>query len=202
MVWMTGGAPSLARSRRIVVLTVVVNGSACSSQTRSRSSSAETTRAAGVERDVTAAQGGGQRRGATAAESADAGRELGEVEWLGQVVVGAEPESVDPFGDGAGRGQHQHPGLGALSRQPPAYLIAVYSGQVPVQHHHVVAGEGQMLESVIPVEDDVDRHSFPAKSCPDRCGQDFEVFDDQHSHDLIMILLRGRTSARLQGEAT
>ena len=43
---MTGGSPSLARSRRIVVLTAVVNGSAASSQTRSSSSSAETTRPA------------------------------------------------------------------------------------------------------------------------------------------------------------
>ena len=47
---MTGGSPSLARSRRIVVLTAVVNGSAASSQTRSSSSSAETTRPAAASR--------------------------------------------------------------------------------------------------------------------------------------------------------
>ena len=46
---MTGGSPSLARSRRMVVLTAVVNGSAASSQTRSSSSSAETTRPGGGE---------------------------------------------------------------------------------------------------------------------------------------------------------
>ena len=34
---MTGGSPSLPRSRRTVVFTVVVNGSAASSQTRSSS---------------------------------------------------------------------------------------------------------------------------------------------------------------------
>src|SRR5450755_1901474 len=49
-VWMTGGSPSLARSRRIAVLTAVVKGSAASSQTRSSSSSAETTRPAEASR--------------------------------------------------------------------------------------------------------------------------------------------------------
>ena len=37
---MIGGSPSLARSRLMVILTVVVNGSAVSSHTRSSSSSA------------------------------------------------------------------------------------------------------------------------------------------------------------------
>jgi ABC-type transport system involved in multi-copper enzyme maturation permease subunit len=44
MVSTTGGSPSLARSRRIVDFTAVVNGSAISSHTRSSSCSAETTR--------------------------------------------------------------------------------------------------------------------------------------------------------------
>ena len=47
---MTGGSPSLARSRRIVCLTAVVKGSAASSQTRSSNSSAETTRPADASR--------------------------------------------------------------------------------------------------------------------------------------------------------
>ena len=85
--------------------------------------------------------------------------------------------------------------------QPPAYLVAVHSGQVPVQHHDVVTGHGQMLERVVPVEDDVDRHAFPAQPGADRLGQDLEVFDDQHSHDLFMILLRGGCPAT-RGEAT
>src|ERR1700733_14939121 len=41
---MTGGSPSLRRSRLIVTLTALVNGSAISSQARSSSSSADTTR--------------------------------------------------------------------------------------------------------------------------------------------------------------
>jgi putative ABC transport system permease protein len=44
MVSMTGGSPSLRRSRLTVTLTAVVNGSAISSHARSSSSSADTTR--------------------------------------------------------------------------------------------------------------------------------------------------------------
>src|ERR1700730_16375668 len=47
---MTGGSPSLPRSRRMVCLTAVVNGSAAESQTCSSSSSAETTRPARASR--------------------------------------------------------------------------------------------------------------------------------------------------------
>jgi hypothetical protein len=57
------------------------------------------------------------------------------------------------------------------------------------------------LECGVPVENDVDRHAFTAQTGPDRLGQDFEVFNYQHSHDLFMIFLRGERPAQ-QGEAT
>ena len=153
--------------------------------------------AARVERHVAALERGGQRRGGAAAKSADARGQLGEVERLGQVVVGAQPEAVHPVLDRAGRGQHQDPARRPVGRQPPAYLVAVHSGQVPVQHHDVIAGDGQMLERVVPVENDVDGHALAAKPGPDRLGQDLEVFNYQHSHDLFMILPR-RAAARLR----
>jgi hypothetical protein len=34
-------------------------------------------------------------------------------------------------------------------------------------------------------------HALAAQSGPDRAGQDFEVFNDQHSHDLLVALLDG-----------
>jgi hypothetical protein len=39
-------------------------------------------------------------------QGADAGDQFGEIERLGQVVVGAEAESLHAVPDGAGRGQH------------------------------------------------------------------------------------------------
>jgi hypothetical protein len=41
-----------------------------------------------------------------------------------------------------------------------------------------------MTEGVVPVEDDVDRHTLAAKAGPDRAGKDLEILDDQNSHEL------------------
>ena len=65
--------------------------------------------AAGVELDVAVVQQRGQRLGGAAAEGADPGGQLGEVEGLGQVVVGAQAEAFHPVAEAAGRGQHQDP---------------------------------------------------------------------------------------------
>ncbi len=70
----------------------------------------------------------------------------------------------------------------------------MHSGQVPVQHHHVVAGDREVLERGVPVQNDVDGHALAPKPGPDRLGQDFEVFNYQHSHDLLMILVCGEAT--------
>jgi hypothetical protein len=59
-----------------------------------------------------------------------------------------------------------------------------------------------MLERGVPVENDVDGHAFPAKPGADRLGQDLEVFNYQHSHDLFVILLRGGCPANRRGYVT
>jgi hypothetical protein len=38
----------------------------------------------------------------------------------------------------------------------------VGAGQVAIQHDHVVAGYGQVVQRTGAVEDDVDRHALPA----------------------------------------
>jgi hypothetical protein len=153
---------------------------------------------AGVEGHLTAFERRGQRGGGAAAKSTHAGHELGEVKGLRQVAVGAQPEAVHPLSDGTGRSQHQHPAPGPPGHGPSADFVAAGSGQVPVQHHDVIAGDGQMVERAVPVEDHVDRHALPAQSGPDRRGQDLEIFNDQHSHDLLVILLDSLGSAQLR----
>ena len=133
---MMSGSPSLRRSRPMVTWTVLVKGSAFSSQAWARRSSA--LRAAGrgfqqgfehgellgrevelppvagdgaaqrVELDPGGAQDAGPGGGLAAGQGADAQHEFGEVEGLGQVVVGAEAEAGDPVGGGAGGGEHEH----------------------------------------------------------------------------------------------
>ena len=183
---MTGGSPSLARNLLTVTLTVPVNGSAISSHTPvSRSPTVSTRPDAASRRSRTAnsfgeaqglpGPGGGAagriddevavdqdgragRRGA-AAERLDPGHQLGEGERLGQVVVRADRESLDPVADRPRGGQHQHPAVAGPGGDLAADLVAGHAGQVPVQHHDVIRGPGEVVEGVLPVERDVDGHS-------------------------------------------
>ena len=61
----------------------------------------------GVEFYACGAEDPGLGGGLAAGQGADAQDELGEVEGLGEVVVGAEVKSADPVLRGAGRGQHE-----------------------------------------------------------------------------------------------
>ena len=213
---MTGGSPSFARSRPIVVLTVRREGvgrfvpdaleqflrghdpALCGQQTLEDSellraeheatTAAERHVAAGIEGQVAAFERRGQRGRRPTAERADASHELGEVERLGQVVVGAQAETLHSLLDRAGRRQHQYPTLGALSHKPAADLVAVNDGQVAVQDHDVVVSDGKMAECVVAVEDHVDRHALSAQSGRDGRGQDFVVFDYQDSHVCLAVL--------------
>jgi hypothetical protein len=69
---------------------------------------------------------------------------------------------------------------------PPAHVVAVRAGQVPVEDHHVVPGDCQMLQGGVAVADHVDRHPLAAQPGPDRAGQDLEVLHHQHAHPPTM----------------
>ena len=126
------------------------------------------------------------RRLGAAQQRPQSGYELGERERLGQVVVGAEAEPVHPVLDGGGGGQHQHPAAAARPDEFGAHLVAVPSGQVPVEHDHVIIGHQRPLKTVRPVEGDVHGHPLLPQPGPDRLGQLAVVLDHQHPH--------GRTS--------
>ena len=126
----------------------------------------------------------GQRRGGAPAQGPDAGHQLGEVKRLGQVVIGAKPEALDPVPDRSRRGEHQHPGCGSFGDKGPADIIAGYAGQVPVQHHHVVAGDRQVVQGRGAVQGHVDGHPLPAQPGRDRRGQDLVVLGHQNPHRL------------------
>ena len=64
--------------------------------------------------------------------------QLGERERLGQVVVGAETEAVDPVADARRGRQHDHPSGAARRDDLPAHVVAVHHRQVAVQDHDVV----------------------------------------------------------------
>ena len=194
-----------------VTRTVVVNGSANSSQTRSSSSSLGHDRALGAQQllehaellagqaEVDAVPGRRPprrvddeparavqhrrrgRRGA-AAEGAHARDQLGEGERLAEVVVGAELEPRDAVLQGAGGGEHEHPRERALAGQAAADVVAGAPGQVAVEHEDVVAGDHGLLQAAVAVVRRVDRHPLAAQPARDGVGQGDLVLDHQHAH--------------------
>jgi hypothetical protein len=126
----------------------------------------------------------GERGDGAAAQGPDPGHQLGEVERLGQVVIRAQAQTLDPVGDGGGRGQHQHPARAPACGQVRADLVPVYPGQVPVQHDHVIAGQGHMIQRVLPVEGHIDGHALVAQPARHRLGEPPVIFHHQHSHAL------------------
>ena len=208
---MTGGSPSLARSRRIVVFTAVVNGSAASSQTRSSSSSADTSRPPAASRHSSTANSFGlssRRRPARVATRRAGSRVRSPLvedrrqrrRRRGGPAPGPGPPARRSRTAWAGsrrrRGRARRPGratvpaavsistrlAACVGDDPPAHLVAVHAGQVAVEDHHVVAGDGQPLQRVVAVEDHVDGHALAAQPGADGAGQDLEVLDDQHPH--------------------
>ena len=125
----------------------------------------------GVDAQVAVHERGRQGGAGAAGERPHPRDELGEGERLGQVVVGSEAEAVDAVFDRAGGGEHQDAPVASLGDERAADPIAVHAWQVPVEHEHVVVGERQVRERVVPVERDVDGHALAAQPCGDRVGK-------------------------------
>jgi hypothetical protein len=68
-----------------------------------------------------------------------------------------------------------------------ADLVAVHAGQVPVQDDHVVAGQGHVVERVLPVVGHVDGHAFIAQPARHRLREPPVIFHHQHSHTLSQL---------------
>ena len=106
------------------------------------------------------------------------GRRRGEA--LPPVLRAGEP--VDLVGQGAARGQHQHPRCRARADDLGAQPIARHPGQVAVEHHHVVSGDRRLLVPGLAVVRDVDGHPLAAQATGDGVGQRTLVLDHQHPH--------------------
>ncbi len=182
-----GGSPNLARSRPIVVFTVLVKGSAISSHTFSKSSSAGTARpradnrysstansfglsskrrparshpAGRVHHHVAVLQDRWQQAWGPAPEGSHPSDKLVEVERLRQVVVGAQAKPVDAVSHGARSGQHKKPALTPAGHEDLADLVTVQPGEVTVEHDDVIAVHDGVRDGIAAIEDDVDRHTL------------------------------------------
>ena len=203
----SGGSPSLRRSRVIVTETMLLNGSTSASHTCSSSSSALTTApsaASSISRipnslrvrdsgreprlarcrarsTVRSPRAQDRRRGRRPArERPHAGDELGEHERLAEVVVRAQLQAVDPVIDLRGGGEHEDPRAGAGER--PAHLVTVHHRQVAVEHDHVIGRLRGGLQCRRAVVHGVDGHPRLTQPLSDPAGKRRMVLDHQHPH--------------------
>ena len=71
---------------------------------------------------------------------------------------------------------------GAFRDDPPADIVAVHTREVAVEHHHVVARDGQTAQRLAPVQRDIDSHALAAQPRGDRSRHDLIVLGDKNSH--------------------
>src|SRR5437879_5925030 len=120
---------------------------------------------------MTAGRPGDRSRLARGAAAAAGGRhpqdQLGEVEGLAQIVVGAELEAAYPVVDGGGGGEHEHHrGVGAVG-QRAAHLVTGDPGKVPVEDHDVVVVHVELVQRGRAVVGEVDGHAGVAQAVRD-----------------------------------
>ena len=91
-----------------------------------------------VKPDAARLQDGGLRRPAPAVQRSKPRDELGELERLGEVVVGAQLEPRDLLAQPAGRGEHQDRRGAVPPGEDAAHVVAVGTGDVSVDDQDVV----------------------------------------------------------------
>jgi hypothetical protein len=117
-----------------------------------------------------------------ASQGAHPGDQHRKREGLGEVVVGAEGQTVDFVALGGGGGEHDHPGRIVARAEAAAHLVSVHAGQVAVEHDDVVAGEGGPVEGIATVEGHVGGDALTSEAFGDQQGQLGLILDDKHTH--------------------
>src|SRR6185436_6622547 len=119
---------------------------------------------------------------AAADEGAQAGQELGELEGLDQVVVGAGVEAAHPVRQPIARGEDQHRGRILLFPQGPQHGQAVQLGQHDVEDDRVIRVGLRVPEALLAVGGAIHRIAGLAQSLGHRASQRFVIFDEEHAH--------------------
>ena len=138
--------------------------------------------AEGIQPHSAGFQDGAARRLTAPLQSAQPDHELRELEGLDEVVIRPEFEALDAFAQGAGRGEHEDAHLRVLAGQAVADLVAVDTGQVPVQNDDIVVGDLHLGQRFGAVPHDVHRHRLATQPHGYRIGEIGLVLDHQYAH--------------------
>ena len=135
-----------------------------------------------IDHQVAAGQRGRARVLAAPHQRPQPREQLGELERLGHVVVGAEVEAIDAVGDTVAGGQHQDRRPAAAPAQPCAGVEPVHVGQPQVEHDRVVAGVQRPPDGIRAGAGGIGRIPLLPQPAGDDLAQPGRVFDKQHPH--------------------
>ena len=109
----------------------------------------------------------------------DPDHQLGKVERLGQVVIGAGFEVLDLVLGGVAGGKYQHRQRGPVQAYVPQQLTATQAWQHQIQYQQIVLIGVQVAPALQPVAGDIDREALRAQAAGHKIGQLGVVLDDQ-----------------------
>ena len=110
------------------------------------------------------------------------GDQLGKGKGLGQVVIGTEPETVDPLRNGGGRREHQDTRLGLRLHQRRTDRVTRKAGDIAVEYEHVIVVDARPFEAGLAVIGDIDRHRMEPQSLGNGVGKLPLILYDQYAH--------------------
>ena len=135
-----------------------------------------------IERQVAGLEAPARRDRGAAPQGADPGDQLGEGEWLGEIVVGPGVKPDDPLVHCSERGQHQHRRHQALRAEQAQERDPVHVREHPVEDDHVIwpaLGEGGAGH---PVGRHVDNVALRGQDAFDQGGHLGFVLDHENLH--------------------
>ncbi len=112
----------------------------------------------------------------------DTGDQLARLERLGEIVVGAAVQPLDPLLRPPERGQHQDGLLDTRLPQPRDRRHAVQSGQHPVHYDHINPRLPRDPDTGLGVADARHRYAVVLQTFGDCDGGQCIVLDQQHMH--------------------
>ena len=146
--------------------------------------------------------GAGAARTPAPQERTDARRELGQLERLDHVVVGAGVEPGDAIGDGVARGDDQHRTRVAAPAHAAQHVETFLARQPEVEQHEVVHVLGERELGRAAVAHPVDGEAVLAQSAADRLADHRVVFGEEQAHAWQRVAERIRRGAPAPLHAT
>ncbi len=133
-----------------------------------------------------------------AQHGAAAGLELGEIERLDQIVVGAEVEHAHAVRDLGARGQHDHRSFRAVRPQLLQEAAAVtVGGQHYVEEYQVVRRACDAILRGGQIGGVIDRVAVERQPVHHGAGQLGVIFDEQEAHPLLPPAAHDRSVSAL-----